>query len=101
MPPGGRVQLAIAALLALVAVHAGAALAGGGAPEVLGLNLANLAAFGATALVLARAVSGAPPRTWLPLATGMVAYSAGFVVYGVAVARHEGISTPSPADALW
>ena len=100
MPTCGRVQLAIMALLALVAVHASAALFGS-APQLAGLNLATVATFGATALVAWRAWAPGQRRIWLPLALGMVAYSSGFVVYGVAVAREHGISTPSAADALW
>jgi diguanylate cyclase (GGDEF)-like protein len=92
------VTLAFGAFGAAVAAHAVTSVVGD-VPQVAGLNLANLAAFGATGLMLVRAVRR-DGRTWLPVALGMVLYSAGFVVYAELVAGNH-VATPSAADPLW
>jgi len=99
MPRPRWVTLAFAALGAAVAVHAVTSVTGD-VPQVAGLNLANLAAFGATGLMLLR-TARRDGRTWLPVALGMVLYSAGFVVYAELVTGRHHIATPSLADPLW
>ena len=100
MPRPRWVTLAFAAFSAVVAVHAVGSVFGH-LPELAGLNLADLGVFGASALLLVRAVRPDARGTWLPLALGAVSYSAGFVVYAELVAGRHHISTPSAADPLW
>lgn len=70
--------------------------------QLFGLNLANAAEFGATALVVVRvAARRAGRRVWLPAAAGMVSYSLGFVVYAEVVERRHPIPYPSASDGLW
>jgi diguanylate cyclase (GGDEF)-like protein len=101
MRRGGWVSAAIGALGALVIVHALSSLVFGAAPHLAGLNLTNLAAFGATALMVRRAVMAGERRIWLPLAIGMTCYSCGFVVYAVLMVVHGHVTPPSAADPLW
>ena len=86
---------------ALVVVHALSSLVFGSAPHLAGLNLTNVAAFGATALMVRRAVMPGERRIWLPLAIGMSCYSLGFVVYAVLMVVHGHVATPSAADPFW
>jgi len=70
--------------------------------ELLGLNLANVVEFGATALLIRRVVIGRDGRRpWLPAAAGMVSYSLGFIVYAEVVERRHPIPYPSLSDGLW
>lgn len=101
MRRGRWVSAATGALGALVLVHVFVTVAFGTVPRVAGLNLTNLASFGATALMLRRAVRPGERRIWLPLAIGMTCYSSGFVLYAVLVVAHGHVATPSAADPLW
>jgi diguanylate cyclase (GGDEF)-like protein len=101
MRRGAWVSAATSGFGALVAVHALSSLLFGWAPHLAGLNLTNLAAFGATALMVRRAFLPGERRIWLPLAVGMSCYSAGFVVHAALMVAHGDVSTPSAADPLW
>ena len=97
MRRGRWVSAATCAFGALVVLHALSSLIFGTAPQVAGLNLTNLAAFGATALMVRRAVVPGE-RHWLPLAIGMTCYSCGFLVFAVLNVAHGDVGTPSAAD---
>src|SRR2546423_4314877 len=92
--------LAFACCTALLVVYVALLELGVRDVQLFGLNLANVVEFGATALVVARAVGRRDGgRLWLPAAAGMVCYSLGFVVYAELVERHHPIAYPSVSDA--
>ena len=101
MRRGGWVTAAIGGFGALVVVHALSSLIFGSAPHVAGLNLTNVAAFGATGLMLKRALMPSERRIWLPLAIGMACYSFGLLVVAVLMVVHGHVATPSAADPFW
>jgi two-component system, cell cycle response regulator len=101
MRRGGWVSAATGGFGALVAAHALSSLVFGTAPHLAGLNLTNVASFGATALMVRRAVMPGQRRIWLPLAIGMSFYSLGFLVYAVLTVVHGHVATPSAADPFW
>ena len=101
MRRGRWVSAATGAFGALVAVHVLSTIAFGTAPHVAGLNLTNLAAFGATALMVRRAVTPGERRIWLPLAAGMTCYSCGFLVSAALMLAHGSVTIPSAADPFW
>ena len=97
-----RLKTGFAVLFGILALDAVLAAVGGDGPQLYRLNLANVVAFGATALMLRRVAAGAAPRRiWFPFAAGMVSYSLGFVVYAEFVAGRSPIPYPSAADVLW
>jgi two-component system cell cycle response regulator len=89
-------------LAGLLVADAAWAAVGGDGPQFYRLNLANLVTFALTATMLRRVwTSPERRRIWLPLALGMVSYSAGFVAYAELVAGRSPIPYPSIADYLW
>src|SRR5689334_7029965 len=92
MRRGGWVSAAMGGFGALVAMHAVGLLVFGSAPHLVGLNLTNVAAFGATALMIRRTFVPGERRIWLPLAIGMASYSFGFVVYAALMLKHGHVS---------
>jgi two-component system, cell cycle response regulator len=101
MRRGRWVSAATSALGALVVVHVLSSLAFGTSPHLAGLNLTNVAAFGASALMVRRAFAPGERGIWLPLAAGMTFYSCGFVVFAVLTLLHGSVATPSIADPFW
>jgi len=95
MRRGGWVSAATGGFGALVAVHALSWLFFGGAPHLAGLNLTNVASFGATALIIRRTFVPGERRIWLPLAAGMLFYSFGFVVDAALMVSNGHVGTPS------
>jgi two-component system cell cycle response regulator len=101
MRRSGWVSAATGAFGALVAAHALSWLLFDSAPRLAGLNLTNVAAFGATALMIRRTFEPGERRIWLPLAIGMSCYSVGFVVYAGLMVAHGHVASPSAADPFW
>src|SRR3954451_6340686 len=100
MRRGRWVSAATGGFGALVVVHALSSLCGS-APHLAGLNLTNVATFGATALMIRRTFVPEERRIWLPLAVGMALYSFGFVVYAALTIAHGDVATPTAADPFW
>ena len=101
MRRGGWVSAATGGFGALVAVHVLSWLFFGGVPHLAGLNLTNVASFGATALIIRRTFVPGERRIWLPLAAGMLFYSFGFVVDAALMVSNGHVGTPSAADPFW
>jgi diguanylate cyclase (GGDEF)-like protein len=101
MRRGGWVSAATGGFGALVVAHALSMLFVGSAPHLAGLNLTNVATFGATALMIRRTFVPGERRIWLPLAVGMTSYSFGFLVYAALTMAHAHVTTPSAADPFW
>ena len=101
MRRGGWVSAATGGLGALVVAHALSALFFGREPQLAGLNLTNVAVFGATGLMIRRTFVARERRIWLPLAVGMAFYSLGFLVRAALTLMHGHVATPSAADPFW